>query len=431
MNFLKFITKKTYLFIFSLFLSFGFITPSYAIDITIWDLSGRNGQDEFYDNLNKEYKKINPDVNIILQTFENEAYKTQIQVALNGNDGPDVFFNWFGEDSARLARSGLALDITPYANVEGGYGNYISEGLSNTTAVNGKIYGVPNTSVSKYFHYDPAFFEANSLTVPKTFDDLLSLCGDIRAIDSSIVPWPLGNSERWKLNHVITMLNQRVVGEENTAADYSLSASEDELFTNPAYVEAWQKVVDLQDAGCFQDAPNATAPDLTRSMFSSQISPMIYCGTWCGGIFDSEGFSDFSYFRFPEVVGGAGAGTVGFLVPSGMMVSAKTAHPEIAAHVASFMVSDDMALQAAELMGFMPSNPSKIDQMSNQTHWFNFYVNDIADKTGHVNVLDVLLEANVSNAYLDMGTEVLNRTKTPQEAMDFIRQVALEAKAAM
>ena len=65
------------------------------------------------------------------------------------------------------------------------------------------------------------------------------------------------------------------------------------------------------------------------------------------------------------------------------------------------------------------------------THWFNFYVNDIADKTGHVNVLDVLLEANVSNAYLDMGTEILNRTKTPQEAMDFIRQVALEAKAAM
>jgi len=47
MNFLKFITKKIYLFIFSLFLSFGFITSSYAVDITIWDLSGRNGQDEF------------------------------------------------------------------------------------------------------------------------------------------------------------------------------------------------------------------------------------------------------------------------------------------------------------------------------------------------------------------------------------------------
>ena len=34
-------------------------------------------------------------------------------------------------------------------------------------------------------------------------------------------------------------------------------------------------------------------------------------------------------------------------------------------------------------------------------------------------------------AYLDMGTEILNGTKSPQEAMDFIRKVALEAKAAM
>ena len=58
MNLLKLVSKKIYLLIVSLFLSFGFITTSYAVDITIWDLSGRNGQDEFYGNLNKEYKKL-------------------------------------------------------------------------------------------------------------------------------------------------------------------------------------------------------------------------------------------------------------------------------------------------------------------------------------------------------------------------------------
>lgn len=430
MNLFQLIIKKINIFCSTLFLSFSFITTAYAIDIRVWDLN-RDGQDRFYETLAEDFKKINPDVNVILEVFENEAYKTQIQVALNGNDGPDVFFNWFGEDSARLARAGLALDLTPYANVEGGYGNYISKAWQNTAAVDGKIFGIPNQAVAKYFYYDPSFFSANNLQVPSTFDDLLNLCQDIRAIDSSIVPWPLGNSERWKLNHVITMMNQRVVGEDNTVADYSLAASEGDLFTNPAYVEALQKVLDLQDAECFQEAPNATSPELTRSMFSSQISPMIYCGTWCGNIFNNEGFSEFSYFRFPEVVGGAGSAGTGFLVASGMQVSSKTEHPDIAAAVASFMLSDDMALLSADAMGYITPNPKKIDQMSNSTHWFNFYANDIADRTGHVNVLDVLLEANVSNAYLDMGTEILNRTKTPQEAMDFIRQVALEAKAAM
>ena len=48
---------------------------------------------------------------------------------------------------------------------------------------------------------------------------------------------------------------------EATAADYALTAPDDQLFTNPGYVEAWQKVVDLKEAGCFQDAPNATSPE--------------------------------------------------------------------------------------------------------------------------------------------------------------------------
>ena len=402
-----------------------------AIDIKVWDLSGRTDQDKFYAALDVQFKKINPDVNVILEVFANEVYKTQIQVALNGNDGPDVFFNWFGEDSARLARAGLALDLTPYKNVPNGYGSYISEAWQNTTAVDGKIYGVPNQAVSKYFYYDTAFFNEHNLSVPSTFNELLGLCQSIRSIDSSIVPWPLGNSERWKLNHVITMLNQRVLGEENTAGDYAMTNSDEQLFTNPGYVEAWQKVLDLKNAECFQDAPNATSPESTRSMFSAQVSPMIYCGTWCGNIFNSEGFTDFKMFRFPKVEGGAGSASTGFLVSSGLQVSAKTKHPEIAAAVASYMVSDDLALMTADLMGYITPNPAKIDQMKNSTHWFEFYVNDIADKTGHVNVLDVLLENNVSNAYLDMGTEILNETKTPQEAMDFIRETALAAKAEM
>ena len=93
-------------------LSFSFTSSSYAIDIKLWDLSARQGQDEFYELLKKEVKKYNPDINVIVTEWENEAYKTQIQLALNGDDGPDVFFNWFGEDSARLARAGLALDHT-------------------------------------------------------------------------------------------------------------------------------------------------------------------------------------------------------------------------------------------------------------------------------------------------------------------------------
>jgi raffinose/stachyose/melibiose transport system substrate-binding protein len=292
----------------------------------------------------------------------------------------------------------------------------------------GKNYGIPTDAVSKYFYYNKSFFAANSLSPPATFDDLLGLCKKVRAIDASMVPIPLGNSERWKLNHYITMFNQRVLGADATAADYALTNSEDKLFTDPGYVEAWQKVLDMQAAGCFQDAPNATAPEATRSMFSAGQAPMIYCGTWCAGIFDADGFTDYAYFRMPAITGGRGDANANFLVPEGLMISSKTAHPKEAVEWASFIVSDEAAAQFAGLLKFIPSNPKNIESVEGTTEQYKWVVKDVASFSAGINVLDVLLENSVSEAYLNDGVEILNGTKTPQQAMDHIRSVALEAK---
>jgi raffinose/stachyose/melibiose transport system substrate-binding protein len=213
-------------------------------------------------------------------------------------------------------------------------------------------------------------------------------------------------------------------------ADSALTADDADLYTNPGYVDAWQKVVDLKEAGCFQDAPNATSPEATRSMFAAQVSPMIYCGTWCANIFMSEGFSNFAMFRFPGVEGGAGDPGAGFLVPQGLMVSSKTQHAAEAADFISFIVSDEMAAKFAEIFGALVSNATLIDQVPGHDQ-YKWIVSDVAAATGSVMVLDVLLEASVSNAYLDAGVEILNGTKTPAEAMEYIRGIALEAKAKM
>jgi raffinose/stachyose/melibiose transport system substrate-binding protein len=402
----------------------GLATAAHAVDIKMWTLV-TEGYPEFVEQAAAEFKKTHPDVNIIHEQFPNEAYKTTIQVALTGSEPPDVFFNWAGEDAARLVRDGLAMDITG-----GAFENSLSEGWKSSFTYDGKRYGVPTDAVSKYFYYDKQYFTDHSLTPPTTFTGLLDLCKAIRTIDPATVPWPLGNSERWKLNHVITMLNQRVLGAEATAADYALTAPDDQLYTNPGYVEAWQKVLDLKEAGCFQEAPNATSPEATRSMFAAQVSPFIYCGTWCANIFMTEGFDNFAMFRFPEVEGGKGDAGGQFLVPQGLMVSSKTANKDIAVEWASFLVSDAQAAKFAELLGAIPSNPKMIDTVQG-TEQYKWMVSDIAAATSSVMVLDVLLEASVANAYLDAGVEILNGTKTPEQAMEYIRGIALAAKAKM
>lgn len=406
------------------------LSPAVAqetITLKMWALVNDN-YPEFIDFAEAEFQKAYPNVDIVLESTPNEAYKTAIQVALTGAEPPDVFFNWSGEDAARLARDGLALDISDLGETEGGFKSQITEAWQASFMVDGKNYGVPTDAVTKYFYYDKTFFGDHQLTPPSTFDELVGLCKAVRAIDPAMVPLPLGNSERWKLNHYITVLNERVLGISATAADYALTAPVEELFTNPGYAEALQKVLDLKAAGCFQDAPNATSPEASRAMFSTGVSPMIFCGSWCMSIFDGEGYTNYGLFRFPRIEGGASDGTTNMVIPQGLQVSAKTKHPTEAVAWISFLLTPEISAKYAEMRGAIPSNAANVGSID-ATEQFKWVANDVGQLSASFNVLDVMLNAGVANAYLDAGVEVLNGTKTPEQAMEMIRAVALEEKA--
>ncbi len=247
------------------------------ITLKMWSLTNPD-YPEYIEERKQAFKKLYPNVDIVLESTPNEAYKTAIQVALVGSEPPDVFFNWSGEDAARLAREGLALDISELGKQEGGFRNMLSDSWQASFMVDGKNYGIPTDAITKYFYYNKDFFAQNQLSPPETFGQLLDLCQAIRKVDDRIVPMPLGNSERWKLNHFITLLDERVMGIDGTAADYALTAPDDQLFTDPGYVTAWQKVLDLQHVGrqfiltVRRQLPLRGGNSLSSSIFRQQLA---------------------------------------------------------------------------------------------------------------------------------------------------------------
>lgn len=405
-------------------------SPVLAQDVTLkmWTLDN-TGYPEFIAQAAEAFKAIHPNVTIVHETFPGDQYKTGIQVALVGSAPPDVFFNWAGEDAKRLVADGLVLDLTDLGTAEGGFRQTLSEGWQETFAYDGKIYGVPVDAVSVYLYLNKDFFAAHDLKAPETFTQLTDLCKAVRAIDPNIVPLPLGNAGRWKGAHIMTMLNERVMGEANSAADYDLTRDADALFTDPGYAEAFTKLLAMQEAGCFEDAPNATDAELADVMFQSGASPMSWCGTWCMGDMDAAGVN-YEMVRFPVMEDGKGDPGAYFMVPEGYQVSAKTANPELATEWVSFLVSDAQAEKFAEILKFLPSNANTIDQVDGATEHFKWAAADMASYTEGVNVLDVKLEASVAEAYLNATVEVLNGTQTPDQAVEQIRTAALAAKEA-
>ncbi len=404
--------------------------PARAEDIVIkmWTLDN-NGYEEFIAEAAESFKATHPNVSIEHQIFPGDPYKTALKVALVGSDGPDVFFNWAGDRATQLVKDKLALDITDYGDVPGGFAKVLPQGLLDSFRYDGRLYGVATDAVTKYVFYDKAYFAEHKLELPKTLGELGGLCKAIRQIDPDTIPMPLGNKTRWKAIHWMTMLNERAMGVEATAADYDLSRPADQLYTDPGYAKAFQALIDLQDAGCFEDAPNATEYAIADSMFITRASPMEYCGSWCTSALDQAGFTDYGFFRLPVMEGGKGNPDANFLVPEGYQVSAKTAHPQEAVEWLSFLVSDEQALKFAEKVQFLPSNTRLIDKAEGVPQSFKDIASEVATVKQGVNVLDALLEATVADAYMNATVEVLNRTLTPDAAVGKVREAALAAQA--
>lgn len=384
--------------------------------------------DQYNEAVIAAFEEQHPNIDIVYHPYANEPFKTALQVAIASDDPPDIFFNWAGDDTFRLAREGHLLDLTPYAEEMGWY-DAISPAALDAFTQDGKLYAGPYSQEVKYYYYNLDIFKDQGIEVPQTFDELLNVCRTLR--DAGITPMAFGNQERWEGVHYLTIFNQKMAGEDTILRDYSLEAAKDELFTDPGYVAAFQRLLDLQDAGCFQDALNSTTPDAAAALFYLGQTAMYYQGTWLIGTLTQNDFEgQYGMFRMPPITDPEAKGNQNYVLmgPIGLEVSSKTENPDAAVAFIDFYVSQQAQKMLVDMTGRIPSRSDAVDPES--APWqMQFVVNDLAEAEGAVSWLDVVLENRVSEVYLNAIQEVLAGTMTPEEAVAAVREEALIVKA--
>ena len=380
-------------------------------------------EQEYYSAIIDAFNQQNPDIKIVFRPYANEEYKTALQVAFGSDDPPDILFNWSGDDTGRLTREGHLLDLTHYKE-QYGWAEQISPAALDAFSVNGKLYGAPYSQEVKYFYYNKGIFEQENLSIPQSFDELLGVCKTLKG--KGIVPMSFGNSERWQACHYMSIFNQKMAGEDIIAADYTLTTPEEQLFTNQGYVEALEKLQEMQSAGCFQDGVNSTAPETAWAQFYTEQAAMTYGGTWVIGILKNGEFGNYGMFLMPPVEGAAGNQNYVLMGPIALEVSVKTPYPDEAAKFLDFFISKDSQLKMVDMRGRLPV---RVDAVTEHSPWqVKAVTEDLSRAEGSVLWLDVILENRVSEAYLNGIQEVLGGTKTPQNVMKDVRAKALDVK---
>jgi raffinose/stachyose/melibiose transport system substrate-binding protein len=391
------------------------------VTLHVWALSGPSG--DYFANALKRFEKQDPGVVGKLSTYPNEQYKTAIQVGVRSADPPDVYQNWAFERANRMVRDGFAIDI-------GDFSKELGATALSEYSFNGHLYGVPFDRHGKYLWYNTKFFQDHHLSPPKTFNELLALCKQIRTIDPQMIPIGLGASEPWTIDAYVAVFNQKLVPGDVRMADSALSAPADKLFTDPGYVAALQKVLDMQAAGCFNDGITALTPEATRSMFAAGRCAMTFCGTWCCVVFDTEGLEGgYQGIHLPDFEGQPEPGDAHLVIADGFQVHPvveKRGTRDAAIAFLKFLLTPKEQAEFAKETKSLPSVAGAAEYLSDASSAFLWALKDTASTKVVVAHLDTTLDRAISDTYLRGYQDLVNHVKTPEQIMKEVHDEAVE-----
>jgi len=387
----------------------------------------------YFEAVIKSFEQQHPNVQVNWVATLDGPYKTKIRVAVGSDEPPDVFFTWPGDFTGKFVRAGQALDLTD-ALREGGWRENFMDAAITPFTFGGKVYAVPNTMQVKYFFYLPSIFAKVGVSPPKTWDDLLDVCAKVKK--AGIIPIAQGNLNRWPGCHWISILNQKLVGEDQIFKDYHLQGSPEDLFTAEGYVEALTRLKSLQDKGFFNKGINALTMAEGRMYFLTEQAAMFYGGSWNLPIFagatkevDPSFIKKISFFRMPDIPKGLGDSNYILGAPAGYLVASKSKHPEEAIAFVRHLTS----IENQKLWVKMVKRPGATKgTVTKKTAPFPILVEimqDVAKASGTTEWLDTTLEISISTDYLNSIQALLNNTMTPGQVMEVVRKKAQEVQS--
>lgn len=411
----------------------GVAAPALAQELKVWELSSTSeGVNQNWKDVIAQFEAEHPGVTVKFETFDGESYKKGLAVALASNSGPDVYFNWGSEDSASLARNGLAADVSAMGTDR--WLKNISEGMLGPFSVDGKAYGVPTHSIAVYMYYDTKFYADNNLTFPKTSDEMFAMCKAVREIDPDVAFTVLGNKDQWRGIHYVSMLTSQYVGPEKMLGDMRLLNDPETLFTDPGYVKALEFIAKMEKEQCFQSGVNATTADMSDAVFTSGGGTSDYCGTWCASAFDNQGMQGgYSIAPFPAI-SDAPAENQGYILglTEGFQISEKSANKELAADFISLLLTPEVQAQRLVKAARIPLNGENVGKYASEVHpTIQAVVADLPNYKGFAPILDVDLNGKLVDIYKRGIQDVIDGRTSAADLMKTIHDEAVKIKAAM
>jgi raffinose/stachyose/melibiose transport system substrate-binding protein len=357
----------------------------------------------------KEWQALHPDVEVVIDATENEAYKTKLKTAMAANEVPDVFFAWGGGFAKPFVEAGQVLALDDYL-ADGTKERLLGGALDNVTYAD-KTYGLTFIQWVGTLYCNKEMFDANGVTIPTTNDELLAAVEAFKA--KGIVPITVGAKDGWP-----AMFYQNVYAVRTAGAKLSNEAlSGASSFNAPEFVASAKYLDDLVKAGGFDPGALALTYDEAKMPFLAGQVPMIYQGSWLAGEIQDPALSQVVdkvvAVNFPAIADGKGDPNeiLGGAIDS-LMVSNNAKDKDLATDFVKY-ITENMSRESFKLGAGIAT--WQIDMTGIEVSPLVQNIIDFASKsTGAVLEWDTFLSGEAAERHKSLVQEIFAGQLTPE-----------------
>jgi len=154
-----------------------------------------------------DFEAANPDIDVVLQNFDHEGYKTAIRNFLT-TDAPDLA-NWYaGNRMAPFVAAGQFTDVSDVW-AENDLATTLGSAAASMT-IDGKQWGVPYTYYQWGVYFNKDVYAQVGATVPTTWDEFIANCELFKAAEIDCLT--TGTSALWPAAGIFDYLDLRTNG---------------------------------------------------------------------------------------------------------------------------------------------------------------------------------------------------------------------------
>ena len=315
-----------------------------------WGEQEAPGAQKWLDETVAKYQELHPEITIETVLQSTDSLIPAFQAAAAAKEGPDIQYFWGGVWTLEFAWDGAITPVDDLIPAEE-RAHYIN---NFERTYDEKLWGVSWYLSGNPFVFNPDLFKQAGLdpqNPPQTWDELIDACGKLRAIN--IIPISGGLKDGWFGGWLFSILARQPHDSEKAFMEAAIGQAK---FTDPKFVEWWQRLKELKDAGCWNEDINSLDYQQGQDLFVQGKSAMIFGNdTFLAGWATGMGWDKIGVMAVPKYANGKMADQY-IVTAQGLGITSWSKHPKEAADFLMFMHTPDRLKAWFEYTGVIPAD---------------------------------------------------------------------------